>query len=206
MEISRGFNNTTAQQCRCVHHEKGIDQPRTSWDSADPIQVSVGKDTRAGWCAQAGICVLSFQPCLTGDWFRISALSYQGLVQDSIAFQTLSPSPHVTLDANLTLCFIEETQRKRKALACSPGCSSHLLRTLGPLATATAPALCSSNCTQMFAEFSYLGRKQSLATLSLLLSNIQCQTARNIPFCLFCLPRSLCYPPVAIWLRISILS
>ena len=166
----------------------------------------MGKDTQAGQCAQAGICVLSFQPCLTGDWSRISTLSYWGLVQDSVAFQTPSPSSHVTLDANLTLCFIEEAQRKRKVLACSPGCSSHFLRTSGPLAIPTAPASCSSNRTQMFAEFSYLGRKQSPATLPPLLSDIQCQTARNIPFCLFCLPRSLCYPPVAIWLRISVLS
>lgn len=137
---------------------------------------------------------------------RISALSYWGLVQDSVAFQSPSPSPHVTLDANLTLCFIEEAQRKRKALARSPGCSSHLLRTSQPLTTATVPVSCLSNRTQMFAEFSYLDRKQSPATLPPLLSDIQCQTARNIPFCLFCLPHSLYYPPVAIWLRISVLS
>lgn len=134
-----------------------------------------------------------FQPCLTRDWSgtRLPSRPYH---------------PHVTLDANLTLCFIKEAQRKRKALAHSHGCSSHLLRTSGPLATATTPASCSSNRTQMFAEFSYLGRKQSPATLPPLLSDIQCQTAWNIPFCLFCLPRSLYYPPVAIWLRISVLS
>lgn len=30
-------SNTTAQQSRCVHHEKGLDEPRTSWDSVDPM-------------------------------------------------------------------------------------------------------------------------------------------------------------------------